>query len=417
VALEQIWVRAGSELIPVVLHPVASPPEGYLSLQYRIIGSGSLRGEESPTTFCLKIPRREREQIAVPEHESDVAEEAARGGMVEVGIRLPPNLTWPYNTGVMCRVRNVSEMEPRHSRTFSEIYGSLNMKHRVWLCPMHKLLQMGSPNPRKDPLRTSSLYYKPWIWEGCIPYIIDAARHPEKYAFQNRRSLGIAFPRTTELGAETWQITKTLVEKSFERAAAGGFDAGGEWISYTCEKAPPKALTVKQAGEVLQIYSSRPSLEKIDFIETQYFKLYEQNDPAKVDMETNPELWRQRDEYVKYLTSAYQRLILERLLSCRSISAYNSRENAIAASILSMIVWLDTSKMHQGFIRVVYRKDAAERYQLKRGTLEYQYDQDGNLIPYRVKDTIEFWVRKLYIEPYKQDYDFDVTVEGLPEEW
>jgi len=390
-------------------------------MSYRII--------EGRTTRCIKLPESVRYQTHVPESEEAVRRQVAREGAVSMEQPLPLNLQSPRNVGVMCRVRNPDQIEPKASRTFSEIYGMMSSSHRVWLCPKWVLLQMGSRNPSGDPLYTSAFTHKPWIWEGCVPFIIRAALNPESVGLQNRRPLPLAFARTNERRQEIWQITKALVERAFEREVApgpngqrGGFYDGDpipeNWISYACTMAEPPALTTVQAGQVLGIDRDKPALEDIRVIEAHYFALYAQNDPAKVDAEKNPDLWNQRTEYVKLLTTAYHRLLLERLIIGRNLSHLPARERQIAGVILSLIVWPDHSQIDKGFIRIVWRKDAPAAFRLRRSTIEFQPDESGILQPFHVKQTIANWVKKLYLEPYmNQDYDFDVTVEDFPEDW
>jgi hypothetical protein len=134
-----------------------------------------------------------------------------------------------------------------------------------------------------------------------------------------------------------------------------------------------------------------------------------------VKAEENPELWERLNENVKMLKVAYERLLMERFILGRELSVHKSRELEIASMLLNKLVWCDDTQRDKGIIRIVWRKDAVKKYQLKGKTIEF-IQEYGYLVP-KVKDTIQRWVDKLCKEPYSgRGYDFDVTVEDLPED-
>jgi hypothetical protein len=81
-----------------------------------------------------------------------------------------------------------------------------------------------------------------------------------------------------------------------------------------------------------------------------------------------------------------------------------------------MLVETDRSALSKGLVRIRWKKDAPLKYRLSAKTIEFQ-PQGGVLQVHQIKDTIKYWVEKLYVEPYaNKGYDFDVTVEDFPEE-
>ncbi len=413
--LDTIYIRLRDTLVPVVLHPVTAPPAGYLSMQWRRIES-----ERSELTRGIQLPKSERFLAPGGEITAEQERELKRAiPMYQEAVRLPPHLHYPNNEGVMCRVANPADaVEPKPSRVFSEIFSMLHDSRKVWLTPNWILKRRGAADPYADPLHTASLKHKPWIWEGCIPFIIRAALNPAGVGLVNPayRPLPLAFPRFTIMGVESWELTQKLIEAAFDREAAGGFHADSDWITYNCEMAEPEGYSTVEAGRILEIYSLKPSLEDIRLIENQYNALYEKHDPAIIKAEEDPTLWQQRTEYVRKLKSAYLRLILERLITGRRPTYLPARELEVAAAALSLILRVEPHPEKRE-MRIIWKKDAVRKYRLSRNTIEFKIDPYGEPVAPNIKDNLVKWVRKVYIEPARKlGYYATEAIEGLPEE-
>lgn len=387
------------------------------------------RPEVEPTKRPEEYPRREEDEKEDEEERERqrISREAYGKGYagleqsVGPGEPLPANLQAPYNVGVMCRVRD-GDLMPKPSRTFSEVYAKLSQDHRVWLKPVWWIRKyFPAINAYADPLHTAADKPKPWVWEGGIPFIIRAVSNPEAAGLSGRKPLGIAFPIGGDGVNQTWQITKNLVELAFDREAnKGGFYYGAEiaenWIKYKDAIVQDISMSIKEAGNMLGIDIARASQANIKDIETYYNMLYEANDPAKVDAETNSELFDARTKYFRHLQAAYFRILLERLLRGKPIASTTAGKNRLLESVLSMVVELDKSRLNQGYVRLVWKKKAPALYHLKSSTLKYGYDEQGELSPVHVGKVLVKWVHEL-IDPYMKtgNYDLKVDVEGLPE--
>lgn len=385
-----ISVRIGTnekETIPVFLSEVKDPEPGFLTMQLRMLAVFMKDIEPKKTSQCIGP------MISLEEKE------------------LPWYLSDPYNVGVMCRVVDFpgQKKDPnRPSRLFSEIFASISKIHRTWLCPTWILRsRFGTKYPQFDPLHTLSNSFKPWIWEGCIPYTILASMNPSNYGFIGRNPLKIAISRTTENQygqvVETWQQTKTLIERSFDRSRAGYFDFSGERYPYVCEAEEPRGMSIFEAGKILQLEASRASQGSIRTIEQNYYQLYSQVDPSQVDAEQYPELWQYRTEQAKLLTEAYNRVLLERMIQSRPISSLPSRERALAVAALALIVTVDTSELEsENIFKIIFKKSAPRVLGLKDKTIKYYYNDQNQLeVDFEtMSKNLRMWIDALYIQPY-----------------
>ena len=459
--MQVIQVRMGQLLIPVALHETNEPPDGFLSISYREFNPAGLtvsldqvykdflkeqqqlsQKKAEPKAPLVPLPEqyRAKDEEEEEEEEDEISKmfrEAAGGsggglwGLNEtdkpkanifiegMGVSLPPNLQPPYNAGVMCRVRDGDYSEPKPSRTFKEIYQLIHPFHRVWLKPVWWIRKyFPTMNPYSDPLHTVSDKNKPWIWEGAIPFAIRAALNPVSAGLVDRRPLQIAFALHGEYGDDTWQYTKKLIEVAGEREVHGGFYDGENWITYEDAIDKEISLSVAQAGSVLDLPDQVPSRVKIEVLEKRYQELYAAYDPANVDAENDPVKWQQYVTFANHIQAAYYRLLIEKMLLRRRIASTAKLEQQLLPVVLSKLVDLDTSIIEQGVVRIVWNKLAPSRYHLKDKTIKYRYNEQEELTPVYVKDVLQELVYKLYLEPYiKKGYTFQVSVEGLPEEF
>lgn len=454
--LRTVNVNLNGVSFPIAVYKHPLMPENYLCLEHREIQSSteittsaclsrrSTRLRTLPKSFSVKVSRESLPTYEGREHEKEWYEQQGaslpahkESGVTTshspIGEQLPYTLRYPNNVGVLCRVRDGAGQ--KYSRTFREIYNMISPYRRVWFCPRTWLDKIGALFPDQDPLVTYSAKWRPWMWEGCIPFVIRAIISPASVGIVGLPPLlGVAVPdeyaayRTHDgikmepvPAAET---TIRLIQQSFMREAAGGFDVNGTWVPYS-NIIVARSLTVRKACDIMQLSGSCPELSNIRQIYEQYENLKQQYRPEAVDAEENADIYQERADFQQNLNAAFMRIMLERLINGSPLYPRSRKpelaeqekqlEHAVADRVMKMLINVDDSGIENGVVRLVWRKDAPKMYGLKRKTLSYHFDaSSNNWLQDEAAARILQWFHILYIEHYRsQGYNPQVDIEGL----
>lgn len=469
------YANLNGTYFPITIYRHPFMPTGYLCMEYReilpLFDSRSMcikqrEGAEHlpivpkvPTGFkpraYLKMPEKETEEGEETDAEwvERISEQFYRSGRGLYGFgaederRMPvvrmhaesPGaplhgyLLTPNNVGVLCRVRDASDF--KFSRIFAKAYYMLNPFRRVKFCPKWWLQEAGIVTPEYDPLVTFGYTWRPWMWEGCIPFILRAISDPSSVGLYGVAPLmGIAVPeghkvtgglsfssRDQTLPVE--QFTIKLIEESFKREAAGGFDFNGTWVPYK-DIISIRSPTLREAGELLHIFAEKPAMMDVKWIYNNYEELVVANNPDDVDPNMDSETHAVRSEYVEQLNGAFLRIMLERLIAGKSLYPYShdpakreferQQERIVADRVMRMLINVDDSKISEGIVRLVWRKEAPKQYGLKAKTLSYYADASGEWEQGAVATRILDWFQYLYVDYYRsQGYNPQIDIEGL----
>jgi hypothetical protein len=215
--------------------------------------------------------------------------------------------------------------------------------------------------------------------------------------------------------------TIDLITRSFDRAMRGGFTDGdtGQWVSYQCKTHKEMRMSLPQAARILGLEPVRTvQFKDIKEIEQAYYDLYSTWDPARYNVEEQPEQWKAAVQRTDLLTQAYERIVMAKMLQGRKITSLDYRRIPLAERVLSRLVKFDKARLAQGELHIIWNRDALKAYGIPRNVIEIGYDTEGNLQLITIVGTIAKWIDELYRKPYAdQGYELKVTIEDWPEEF